>query len=256
LIGRYEADYRKAIETIDNGQVKNLVETGRDMAAIMLFAEQVSIISNIYEQLKMLYSTIYDHQCVLRRFGSKRIEQFGNLPLLLSPICDIADSDEDTEVGQFMRDHRSLIPIYDIAMRHPDEIGLSVKYSQEQIEARTKFLLKEAGFQKTHWYINERVLTEIEYMLDTMRILIEPDFLPVSALGEGSQNVEDGTDRYIPASVRTSVWRRDNAKCVECGAKEKLEYDHIIPLSKGGANTERNIQLLCEKCNRKKGSNI
>jgi len=35
-----------------------------------------------------------------------------------------------------------------------------------------------------------------------------------------------------------------------------MEYDHIIPISKGGGNTDRNLQLLCEICNRKKGSTI
>jgi len=43
---------------------------------------------------------------------------------------------------------------------------------------------------------------------------------------------------------------------VKCGRQERLEYDHIIPLVKGGSNTERNIQLLCESCNRSKGSVI
>jgi len=43
---------------------------------------------------------------------------------------------------------------------------------------------------------------------------------------------------------------------VQCESKEKLEYDHIIPISKGGSNTERNVQLLCEKCNREKSAKI
>lgn len=60
----------------------------------------------------------------------------------------------------------------------------------------------------------------------------------------------------ITKIVKREVWQRDGGKCVDCGSKEKLEYDHIIPVSKGGANTVRNIQLLCESCNRKKSDRI
>ncbi len=58
--------------------------------------------------------------------------------------------------------------------------------------------------------------------------------------------------RHIPKDVQREVWRRDMGKCVECSSQIRLEYDHIIPFSKGGSNTVRNIQLLCEKCNRSK----
>jgi len=60
----------------------------------------------------------------------------------------------------------------------------------------------------------------------------------------------------IPESVRIIVWKRDGGKCSKCGSRENLEYDHIIPISKGGNNTARNIELLCEKCNRAKGAKI
>ena len=60
----------------------------------------------------------------------------------------------------------------------------------------------------------------------------------------------------IPEDVRIAVWRRDQGKCVQCDSNERLEYDHIIPVSKGGSNTVRNIQLLCETCNRKKSDSI
>lgn len=62
--------------------------------------------------------------------------------------------------------------------------------------------------------------------------------------------------RHIPKDVQSEVWKRDNGKCVECGSNEFIEFDHIVPFSKGGSNTARNIQLLCEKCNRKKYNNI
>jgi hypothetical protein len=60
----------------------------------------------------------------------------------------------------------------------------------------------------------------------------------------------------IPEEVRFAVWRRDRGKCVKCGSNEKLEFDHIIPVSKGGSSTERNVQLLCERCNRGKSDKI
>lgn len=60
----------------------------------------------------------------------------------------------------------------------------------------------------------------------------------------------------IPKHVQREVWRRDQGRCVNCESNEKLEYDHIIPVSKGGANTTRNVQLLCESCNRSKSDKI
>lgn len=57
----------------------------------------------------------------------------------------------------------------------------------------------------------------------------------------------------IPEDIQAFVWRRDGGRCVKCGSQERLEFDHIIPLAKGGSNTERNIQLLCEYHNRMKG---
>lgn len=60
----------------------------------------------------------------------------------------------------------------------------------------------------------------------------------------------------IPENVRIEVWRRDQGKCAKCGSRENLEYDHIVPVSKGGSNSARNIELLCQNCNRAKSNNI
>lgn len=73
---------------------------------------------------------------------------------------------------------------------------------------------------------------------------------------EAEKPADEARQRMVPEDVRTYVWRRDRGKCVNCGSRENLEFDHIIPVSKGGSNTARNIQLLCETCNREKSDNI
>jgi hypothetical protein len=60
----------------------------------------------------------------------------------------------------------------------------------------------------------------------------------------------------IPERVRHEVWRRDRGTCVDCGARGRLEFDHIIPVVRGGANTVRNLEIRCESCNRSKGARI
>lgn len=60
----------------------------------------------------------------------------------------------------------------------------------------------------------------------------------------------------IPRAVQREVWQRDGGRCVECATKEKLCFDHIVPFSRGGSNSVRNLQLLCELCNLSKGNRI
>jgi hypothetical protein len=64
------------------------------------------------------------------------------------------------------------------------------------------------------------------------------------------------TREAISERVRHEVWRRDKGRCVDCGSRERLEFDHIIPISRGGSNTARNIELRCEACNRRKSATI
>ena len=73
---------------------------------------------------------------------------------------------------------------------------------------------------------------------------------------ENMERLPGARRERIAESVRLFVWQIDEGKCVQCGHKENLEFDHIIPLAEGGSNTERNIQLLCEACNRSKGKSI
>jgi len=44
--------------------------------------------------------------------------------------------------------------------------------------------------------------------------------------------------------------------CAYCRKRlqSKWHVDHIVPLSKGGANDRKNLQLTCAKCNQEKGA--
>ncbi|WP_159840114.1 TerD family protein [Nocardia sp. CY41] len=90
----------------------------------------------------------------------------------------------------------------------------------------------------------------------------DPDY--VSAALEGALRVAkrlvltpgQRDTRSIPQEVKAQVWQRDGGRCVECGDGHYLEFDHIIPLSRGGATSAANLQILCRACNRAKGARI
>jgi len=61
------------------------------------------------------------------------------------------------------------------------------------------------------------------------------------------------SNRYIPKSVRQRVLIRDGYRCVKCGNKRSLQFDHNVAVANGGSNEEDNVQLLCKRCNQMKG---
>lgn len=69
----------------------------------------------------------------------------------------------------------------------------------------------------------------------------------------------DGTSRprpYIHPSILRTVLERDAGRCRLCGSDERLEFDHVVPFSRGGPGTVENLQLLCNPCNRRKGAKL
>lgn len=78
------------------------------------------------------------------------------------------------------------------------------------------------------------------------------------SLDEKSNNVQTlAHNRMIPSHVKLEVWKRDGGKCVTCGSKDNLHYDHILPFSKGGSSLiASNIQLLCARHNLAKSDKI
>lgn len=55
-------------------------------------------------------------------------------------------------------------------------------------------------------------------------------------------------------TLRYKILKRDNFKCVLCGGNDRLEIDHILPVSKWWKTIEKNLQTLCFPCNRGKSN--
>ncbi len=61
--------------------------------------------------------------------------------------------------------------------------------------------------------------------------------------------------RGIPRDLMLKVVRRDGQICQRCNKPVKdneVEFDHIIPVSKGGPVMADNLRLTCRSCNRTK----
>jgi hypothetical protein len=70
------------------------------------------------------------------------------------------------------------------------------------------------------------------------------------------ETLEGARRERIPDDVRLFVWTRDDGRCVRCGSEDDLQFDHVIPVARGGGNAPGNVQVLCGDCNRRKSDSI
>jgi predicted restriction endonuclease len=63
--------------------------------------------------------------------------------------------------------------------------------------------------------------------------------------------------KVFTKSIRHEVFKRDEYRCLECGATNQetsLHIDHILPVSQGGSDEMSNLQTLCRDCNLSKSN--
>lgn len=63
---------------------------------------------------------------------------------------------------------------------------------------------------------------------------------------------------FIPLDIKKRLARLFGQQCMApgCEKTDRLQLDHVIPLSKKGAHTVENFQLLCESCNQAKRDHL
>lgn len=87
------------------------------------------------------------------------------------------------------------------------------------------------------------------------RFYLRPTTTPDVTTGEDERELS--ISRQIPTLVKVAVWKRDQGRCVTCGATDNLHFDHDVPFSKGGSSiTPDNVKLLCARHNLEKSDRI
>lgn len=84
---------------------------------------------------------------------------------------------------------------------------------------------------------------------------------PVFEVGEAFTETKDlrRQSRSVPRDIMLKVVRRDGQICQSCFQPvpdNEVEFDHVIPFSKGGTTTADNLKLCCRTCNRRKGDSL
>ena len=101
--------------------------------------------------------------------------------------------------------------------------------------------------EKYHKFITVSTNT-IPVLID---IMLEDFKLPYS-FEDLKRIVKKSKSTKTPANIRLQILKRDDYRCVLCGATskdDKLHVDHIVPIDRGGITEERNLRVLCRKCN-------
>lgn len=127
-------------------------------------------------------------------------------------------------------------------MTRDTELGVLIDARSHIVWARQRHF-KEVGLEwekivaacKSH---NRKYLTSLPFVIRVLR----------------PRRTKPLLRRRIPEAVRALVL--SSGFCAYCGASEKLEVDHIRPISKHGTNRINNLQPLCRQCNSKKNNKI
>ena len=121
---------------------------------------------------------------------------------------------------------------------------------------RTHRRYRQVNYQKIPY---DAVDTEIEMTFSVKELAAVYDELEKIGFETTRQKFFAADQRkLVTKELHQKIKVRDNYTCRICGKympdEVGLQIDHIIPIKKGGKSVESNLQVLCDKCNRRKGA--
>jgi 5-methylcytosine-specific restriction endonuclease McrA len=127
---------------------------------------------------------------------------------------------------------------------------------QVTISAAARERLQQIQDLMRHRLPNGDPAAIVEHALEVLHAeLLKQKAAQVAKPRTGRQ-ASEAKGRYIPASVRREVWRRDQGRCAfrgqdgrTCGSGDGVEFHHAQPYAVGGQATARNIEMRCRAHN-------
>lgn len=178
--------------------------------------------------------------------------------------CAEADPGAVSDIAEHLPEDPDFVEQFDVKQGRSSGLALFEQFladveDEASFEELLKLLPNVIGTSEAPAEDAQAIEARLIESLDNESLTLEQYAASASALHEarpGEIHRGVGPRQPIPESVRHAVWRRDEGRCRACGSQERLEFDHMVPHSKGGSDTERNLQLLCETCNRRKSATI
>lgn len=142
--------------------------------------------------------------------------------------------------------HRPVVaPLSESHYRLQVTIGAAARERLRQIQALMR-----------HRLPNGDPAAIVEYALGMLHADLLKQKAAQVAKPRAGRQAREAKGRYIPASVKREVWRRDRGRCAfvapdgrRCGSEQGVEFHHVQPYAAGGEATTANIEMRCRAHN-------
>lgn len=156
----------------------------------------------------------------------------------------------------------------DLVVRTSDDIGKFIRDSEDEYRDCLKKYFVDKISNNADINMSDKAIEDMtdeltELMITTIEMTSKLTIHPISAIIDNYIL----TDEEVESIEREKVERREADKfrkqfkdckqiqCAKCKKMidfDKIELDHIIPISEGGTSSVSNLQFLCHKCHMEK----
>jgi len=127
---------------------------------------------------------------------------------------------------------------------------------QLPIDGSTQDKLRYAQELLSHQVPDGDIATVLDRALDLLIARLEHTRFGITDRPGRAGGTPAPGSRYVPAHVKPVVVQRDQCRCTyvsavgrRCEARKRLEFDHEIPVARGGESTVENVRLRCRAHN-------